>query len=271
MQTITFDPNFSVFDKKFVIPNGYSRSVDMKPLEGDQFWPKQHKSSNKLKKIISKTFKSLKRKVFRKPKEIAVVKEIMVSEITSFSTDEDIIEIDEIDEIIDIYSSFPESFPDKDESNSSNTVEYEASFSPTSTLIENYIIDHIEHYSTKCYPKETKSILCIPYEVAKRTSININVPRNISNCELRSLIEKKLAYPLRKDHVSVRIDNFYGDSIDKHDERINDIDFLYYLIRIKTSYLIDSNFKFRRSSIFIDYIIEFIELIFGKTCYVQHG
>ncbi|CAI2174761.1 14985_t:CDS:1 [Funneliformis geosporum] len=248
MQTITFDPNFSIFDKKFVIPNEYSRSIDMKPIEGDQFWPKQHKSSNKLKKFISKAFKSLKRKVFRKPKEIAVVKEIMVSEITSFSTDEDIMEIDEIYEIIDIYSSFPESFPDKDASNSSNIVEYEASFSPTYTLTENYIIDHIEHDSTQCYPKETKSIACIPYEDAK-TSININVPRNISNCELRSLIEKKLAYPLREDHVFVRIDNFYGDSIDKHDERITIIDFLNYLIKIKKSYLIDSNFKFRRSSI----------------------
>ncbi|CAG8506056.1 6336_t:CDS:2 [Funneliformis mosseae] len=46
----------------------------------------------------------------------------MVSEVASFSPDENIIEIDEIVEIVDIYSLIPESF-DKDESNSSNIVE----------------------------------------------------------------------------------------------------------------------------------------------------
>ncbi|CAI2172850.1 9402_t:CDS:1 [Funneliformis geosporum] len=229
MQKITFDPNFSIFDKKFVpvIPNESSRSIDMGPLEGDQFWPKQHKSSNKLKKIISKTFKSIKRKVFRKQKDIAMIEETMVSETTSFSTDEDIIEIDEIDEIIDIYSSFPESFPNKDESNSSNIIEYD-----TSTLVENYTIDHIENDSTKCNQIETKLILCTPYEGAKRTPINIQVPRKISYCELRTSTEQRIVNPLSEHPVSVRIDNFYGGSINKRDERIYDIDYLNYLISI---------------------------------------
>ncbi|CAI2184224.1 5403_t:CDS:1 [Funneliformis geosporum] len=219
MQITTFDPNFSIFDKKFVVPNEYSRSIDMKPLEGDQYWPKQHKSPNKLKTIISKTFKSLKRKVFRKPKKVAVIKETMVSEITSFSTDEDIIEIDEIDDIIDIYSSFPRSLPDKDESISTNI---DVTFlSPTSTLTENYIIDHIESDSSKCNPIEIEPILCIPYEDTKRTSININLPRNISYCELETLIEQIIVYHLRQGPVSIQIDNYYGDSIDKHDEKIN--------------------------------------------------
>ncbi|CAI2188212.1 5390_t:CDS:1 [Funneliformis geosporum] len=105
MQTTTFDSNFSIFDKKFV-PVISDRLLNMEPLEGDQFWPIQHKSSNKLKKIVSKSLKSFKRKIFRKQKEIAAVKENNSSDITSFTSDEDIIEIDEIDEIIDIYSSF---------------------------------------------------------------------------------------------------------------------------------------------------------------------
>ncbi|CAG8754368.1 14141_t:CDS:1, partial [Funneliformis mosseae] len=142
------------------VPNVCSNSIDMEPLEGDQFWPKQHKSPNKLKKIISKTFKSLERKVLRKPKEITVTKETMVSEVSSFSNDENIIEIDEIDELIDIYSSIPESL-DKDESNSSNIVGYEAS--STCTLAGNDAIDHIENDSTKCNPIKTNSILYIPY------------------------------------------------------------------------------------------------------------
>ncbi|CAG8679049.1 14116_t:CDS:1 [Funneliformis mosseae] len=236
MQTTTFDSNFSIFDKKFisVVPNECSHSIDMEPLDGDQFWPKKHKSPNKLKKIISKTFKSLKRKILRKPSKVAVTKETMVSEITSFSTDDVIIEIDEIDdidEIIDIYSSIPESL-DKDEPNSSNIVEYEAS--STCTLAENNIIDHIENESTKCNPMETNSILYIPYESVDRT---INILRNISDCELKTLIEQKFIYPLSEDPVFVRINDYYEDSIDKHDERIYDIDFLNYLINIKKAYI----------------------------------
>ncbi|CAG8706735.1 10971_t:CDS:1 [Funneliformis mosseae] len=244
MQTTTFDPKFSIFNKKFVndVPNVCF--FDMDPLEGDQFWPKQHKSPNKLKKIISKTFKSLKRKVFRKPKEIPVIKETMVSEITSFSTDDDIIEIDEIDvidEIIDIYSSIPESL-DKDEPNSSNLVKYEAT--STCTLAENNAIEHIENDSTKCNPIETNSILYNLYEGVKET---VNVPCNISYCELGKLNEQKIVYPTSKDPVFVRINNYYGDSI----ERIYDFDFLYYLIKHKESiYWIVSNFRFRRSTIF---------------------
>ncbi|CAG8567327.1 10502_t:CDS:1, partial [Funneliformis mosseae] len=236
MQTTTFDPNFSIFDKKFVPV--CTQSIDMEPLEGDQFWPTQHKSPNKLKKIISKTFKSLKRKVLRKPRKVSLIKETMVSEITSFTTYENIIEIDEIVEIIDIYLSIPESYPDKDEFDSSNIVEYEAS--STSTLVENDAIDHFENdfyiYSSipelypdkdefnsyniveyeasssctlaendaidhfendfnKCNPIETNYI---PYESVNRT---IKLPCNISDCELKTLIELKIIYPLTDDPV----------------------------------------------------------------------
>ncbi|CAI2186823.1 18925_t:CDS:2, partial [Funneliformis geosporum] len=57
MQTTKFDPNFSIFDKMF-IPVISDLFLDMEPLEDDQFWPIQHKSSNKLKKIEYKKISS---------------------------------------------------------------------------------------------------------------------------------------------------------------------------------------------------------------------
>ncbi len=56
MQSTTFNPNFSIFDK----------SIDMEQLDGNQFWPKERKSPYKFKKIISKVLKSLRHKVFQK-------------------------------------------------------------------------------------------------------------------------------------------------------------------------------------------------------------
>ncbi|CAG8629657.1 2022_t:CDS:1 [Funneliformis mosseae] len=107
-------PNFSIFDKSYESFIPESIPIIMEPLKGDQFWPKQNKSPNKLKIFFSKKFKTLKHKVFhkyRKGKESVAIKEIMTSKIiyhTTFSTDEDKSEIDEIDEILDIYLSCQE-------------------------------------------------------------------------------------------------------------------------------------------------------------------
>ncbi|CAG8685867.1 13701_t:CDS:1 [Funneliformis mosseae] len=120
MQTTTFDPNYTIFNKRFIpefISDENSLPIDLEPLEGDQFWPNQRKPPNMLNKRISKKFKSLKSKVFhknRKGKNITMDKNTNI-----ISTDEGTTEID------DIYSSFQ----DIEESNSSNTTEDEARFS----------------------------------------------------------------------------------------------------------------------------------------------
>ncbi|CAG8588373.1 13912_t:CDS:2, partial [Funneliformis caledonium] len=104
--------------------------------------------------------------------------------------------IDHFENDFNIYSSIPESYPDKDEFDSPNIVEYEAS--STCTLVENDAIDHFENDFNKCNPIETNSILYIPYESVNRM---IKLPCNISDCELKTLIELKIIYPLTDDPV----------------------------------------------------------------------
>ncbi|CAI2186663.1 18912_t:CDS:1 [Funneliformis geosporum] len=130
MQTTTFDPNYTIFNKRFIpefVSDVCSLPIDLKPLEGDQFWPTQHKPQNMLKKIIKKTFRSLKRKKFhknRKGKGTIMGNNTINSKLTchTASTDKD---TTEIDDIFDIYLSFQ----DSEESNSSNTTEDVACFS----------------------------------------------------------------------------------------------------------------------------------------------
>src|SRR5579863_4427444 len=100
MQTTIFNLNFSIFDKKFttefVTQNEHSRPVDIEQLDGNEFWPKQHKSPNRIKKFFSNSLKFLKRKFTRK---ICEAEETMISKIdyrTKFSTDKNIVEINEI-------------------------------------------------------------------------------------------------------------------------------------------------------------------------------
>ncbi|CAI2165720.1 8297_t:CDS:1 [Funneliformis geosporum] len=111
MHITNFDPNFSIFDKRYKIFVSEPISIDIEQLKGDQFWPKQNRSRNKLKKIFSKAFKTLKSKVFhknRKGKESAAINEKMTSKIIYHYTSsiyEDISEFDEIDVILDFYLS----------------------------------------------------------------------------------------------------------------------------------------------------------------------
>src|SRR6266498_5348484 len=176
MQSTTFNPNFSIFDKRFIPefinPNELSRPIDLEPLSGNQFWPKQHKTPNTLKKIISKAFKSF--KIFHKNHKEKRVKETMISKVTyhkTFSIDES---IDEIDENFDIYSPLS----DENGTISPNIVGSVASFS-SSTLVEK---NFIENDSTKCNTLKIKVIL---YEGEERTPIVINASRNLSCCELK--------------------------------------------------------------------------------------
>src|ERR1043165_5125664 len=96
-----FDPNFSISDKKYVpVFFGPKEPIDTEPLTGEQFWPKQKKSKNKLKKAISKVFKSIKRKIFHKSNKVrdADVKETIASTGVAHDTpsiDESTNEIDE--------------------------------------------------------------------------------------------------------------------------------------------------------------------------------
>ncbi|CAI2187480.1 3224_t:CDS:2 [Funneliformis geosporum] len=81
MQTNPFDQNFSIFDKKFV-PVISDRFLDMEPLE-DLLNAKYSANQNKSPWLKKPRLKAL-----------------------HLTSDEDIIEMDEIDEIINIYSSF---------------------------------------------------------------------------------------------------------------------------------------------------------------------
>jgi hypothetical protein len=67
MQTTPLNINFSIFDKKFIpefiTQNEHSHLVEIiQELDGDEFWPNQYKSPNKVKKYLSKSIKFLKRK-----------------------------------------------------------------------------------------------------------------------------------------------------------------------------------------------------------------
>src|ERR1044071_8590542 len=103
MQTTTFDPNFSIFNKKF-IPEFVTpkEPIDLEWSDGDQFWPKQYNSPNRVKKFISKSIKYLKHKFTqkgRKGKNAVAIKDAMISKITyrtASSTEKSIIEIDDI-------------------------------------------------------------------------------------------------------------------------------------------------------------------------------
>ena len=72
MQTNIFNINFSIFDKKFIpefiiTQNDHSHPAEIsQKLDGNEFWPKQYKSHNKIKKLFSKSPKILKRKFARK-------------------------------------------------------------------------------------------------------------------------------------------------------------------------------------------------------------
>jgi hypothetical protein len=71
MQTTLYNINFSIFDKKFIpefiTQNEHSHPVEIiQKLDGNQFWPKQYKSPNKVKRFLSKSIKFLKRKFTRK-------------------------------------------------------------------------------------------------------------------------------------------------------------------------------------------------------------
>jgi hypothetical protein len=102
MQTTIFNQNYSIFDKRFipefVTQNDHSRPIDMEQLNGHQFWPNQHKSSNKINKFISKPLKFLKRKFTRKNrkgKNKAATDKGMISRIiySTFSTETNLIEV----------------------------------------------------------------------------------------------------------------------------------------------------------------------------------
>lgn len=106
MQTTVFNINFSIFDKKFIpefiTQNEHSHTaVDIgQKLDGNEFWPKQYKSPNKVKKFFSKSLKILKCKFTCKNCEsentAVIAEETMVSKIayhTKSSTDKSIAEI----------------------------------------------------------------------------------------------------------------------------------------------------------------------------------
>src|SRR6266542_1601840 len=244
MQTTTFNPNFSIFDKKFspqfVNPNELSQSIDMEPLSGNQFWPKQHKSSNKLKKIISKAFKSIKRKIFHKNHKGKKVEKTMASKITYHETSSIDESMDEIDETFDIYSLLS----DENGSISLNIAESVTS-SSSSTLAEKDLINRIENDSTECNTLKIKVIL---YEGEERTPIMIHASRNLSLCETL---------------VFVHVDDFHGDSIGEYYERIYDINFLNCLNNLRKISLIDCDL--RLYSAFFDKI-EFLLVNKNQLC-----
>ncbi|CAB4392657.1 hypothetical protein RhiirA1_464856 [Rhizophagus irregularis] len=104
MQTTIFNINFSIFDKKFIpefiTQNEHSHTVDIgQKLDGNEFWPKQYKSPNKVKKVFSKSLKILKRKFTCKiceSKNTVIAEESMISKIAyrkKTSTDKSIAEI----------------------------------------------------------------------------------------------------------------------------------------------------------------------------------
>ena len=261
MQTTTFNPNFSIFDKKFipqfVNPNELSQSIDMEPLSGNQFWPKQHKSSNKLKIIISKAFKSIKRKIFHKNHKGKKVEKTMASKITYHETSSIDESMDEIDETFDIYSLLS----DENGSISLNIAESVTS-SSSSTLAEKDLINRIENDSTECNTLKIKVIL---YEGEERTPIMIHASRNLSCCELKILIEQRIGYSLCETLVFVHVNDFHGDSIEEHYERIYDINFLNYLNNLRKISLIDCDFKLRLYSAFFDKI-EFLLVNKNQLC-----
>ncbi|CAI2179057.1 10482_t:CDS:1 [Funneliformis geosporum] len=154
MHITNFDPNFSIFDKSFIpepIPNN---SIDMEKLKGDQFWPIQNKSYNKLKKIFSKTFKSFKHKVFyknHKRNETTATKEIMTSK--------DMFEFDEIDKILDIYLSFQ----DKHAPVSSNDKKAKSSIlaeNDTNSFIKVNSLDVIQSNGEDDVPRSISFCVC---------------------------------------------------------------------------------------------------------------
>ncbi len=261
MQTTAFDPNFSIFDKKFipefVNPIKFSQPIDMEPLYGNQFWPKQHKSPNKLKKIISKAFKSLKRKVFHKNRK-GKDEETMISKGSYHKTSSNDEIMDEIDKIFDVYSSLS----DKNEFISSNIGE-PVTYSSFSTLYEKNPIDRIENDSTECNTLKVKVIL---YEGEERTPIMVHASLNLSCCELKILIEQKIGYTLCENFVFVHVNDFHGDSIEEHYERIYDINFLNYLNNSRKTFLIDSDFNFGPSFTFLNDKVEFLLVNKNQLC-----
>ncbi|GBB89294.1 hypothetical protein RclHR1_00160010 [Rhizophagus clarus] len=110
MQTTIFNLNFSIFDKKFtpefITQNEHSCPIDIcKKLDGNEFWPKQYKSPNKVKRFFSKSLGLLKRKFARKiceSRDAVIAEETMISKIdchTKTSTDKSIFEIHEVFDI----------------------------------------------------------------------------------------------------------------------------------------------------------------------------
>ena len=66
-----YNPNSSIFDKKYVpVFIEPEESIYMELLMGEQFQPGQKRSKNKLKRAISKAFKSIKRKIFYKSNKV---------------------------------------------------------------------------------------------------------------------------------------------------------------------------------------------------------